>query len=691
VYDGESNFYSKDVRIWGYGYPGTSSFNGPLYVDSSSNGSTAFRLQTRSNVSTFPVANFSPVATDTVIAFDVLPHGSPTEQANNGFAWMDVCDGDFNADANVASTCARAGVRSGYVEFSSRSFNGGTVKPIVFNLGQAGSGLFEAMRITSTGTIGIGTTSPSSLLHLESTGNTVLTINGGVASAARIDFKQAGTSYGIVDFDGNNFNVGNLYVNGATILKAGNAERMRITSSGNVGIGTTSPQALLGLQGAVGVNNKQMYLFADGRVAFNGTALNSGEAMRWTGQAGGAANTIFDFCDNASGNRCVSLDPGVTSGVADIYSSWISGSEPKLHLATYSNRATTAGITIDTTGNVGIGTTSPMASLSVAGTGSSGVNIGGFFGSGYGAISLNATADATNYHFLAGNTVTDNTLYINRTSGGAIQFRENGGATPQMIIASGGNIGIGTTTPTAQLHTTGTVRFSNFGAGTLTTDASGNVSVSSDERLKNVDGDFTRGLSAVLKLSPISYHWNATSELDQTTQYAGFSAQNVQQAIPEAVGENPNGYLSLNDRPVLAAVVNAVKELWNAMQDRFASQDARIATLEARIAELEARPVVNPDGSYTITAASQTATPQHVIHNQQTTNNDTDSEPATSTPPGTAEPSTAPSTQDQGTAPSETQTTAQPPADFSMQTTAPESNPFNEQPAPAESVSSTSQ
>ena len=46
-----------------------------------------------------------------------------------------------------------------------------------------------------------------------------------------------------------------------------------------------------------------------------------------------------------------------------------------------------------------------------------------------------------------------------------------------------------------------------------------------------------------------------------STQYAGFSAQNVQAAIPEAVGSSTNGYLTLQDRPLIAAVVNAIKEL----------------------------------------------------------------------------------------------------------------------------------
>lgn len=60
---------------------------------------------------------------------------------------------------------------------------------------------------------------------------------------------------------------------------------------------------------------------------------------------------------------------------------------------------------------------------------------------------------------------------------GSLIFRTRtaGSYAERMNITNAGNVGIGTTTPTAQLHTTGTVRFSNFGAGTLQTDADGNL------------------------------------------------------------------------------------------------------------------------------------------------------------------------------------------------------------------------
>ena len=132
---------------------------------------------------------------------------------------------------------------------------------------------------------------------------------------------------------------------------------------------------------------------------------------------------------------------------------------------------------------------------------------------------------------------------------------------PFVNVDSAGNVGIGTLHPTAQLHTTGTVRFSNYGMGSLTTDANGNLSVSSDIRLKSIDAPFERGIDDLLKVEPIYYHWNPETGYDIHSRYAGFSAQNVQSAIPEAVGQTDEGLLTLSDRPIIAALVNAVKEL----------------------------------------------------------------------------------------------------------------------------------
>jgi len=111
-------------------------------------------------------------------------------------------------------------------------------------------------------------------------------------------------------------------------------------------------------------------------------------------------------------------------------------------------------------------------------------------------------------------------------------------------------------------------------------DATGVLSVSSDERLKNIVSSFDKGLDEILKLKPINYNWNNLSGLEQENIYSGFSAQNVKSVIPEAVGEDSRGFLTLSDRPIIAALVNSVNEL------KF-KNDESIKELKFKYDELE--------------------------------------------------------------------------------------------------------
>lgn len=106
----------------------------------------------------------------------------------------------------------------------------------------------------------------------------------------------------------------------------------------------------------------------------------------------------------------------------------------------------------------------------------------------------------------------------------------------------------------------GNVEFSTYGAGTLTTDSAGLITATSDARLKTDHGAFLRGLEDVLRLDPRMYRWDEESGLDTKHDYCGFMLTD-DFPIPEAMGRDSRGYLTLNDRPVLAALVNAVKEL----------------------------------------------------------------------------------------------------------------------------------
>lgn len=105
------------------------------------------------------------------------------------------------------------------------------------------------------------------------------------------------------------------------------------------------------------------------------------------------------------------------------------------------------------------------------------------------------------------------------------------------------------------------IQLNGYGAGTLVTDASGNVTASSDERMKDIQGPFTTGLNAILNLRPILYTHKDAFGLDPTCVMAGFSAQQMLPHIPEAVGMDPQGYYTLSDRPILAACVNAIQDL----------------------------------------------------------------------------------------------------------------------------------
>ena len=159
----------------------------------------------------------------------------------------------------------------------------------------------------------------------------------------------------------------------------------------------------------------------------------------------------------------------------------------------------------------------------------------------------------------------------------------------------------GTTNRTQRLVISGdgALRLNAYGAGTLTTDSSGNVTAASDRRLKNIQGKFTRGLADVIKIQPKFFTWKPESGMNPDDVNVGFIAQDVQEAIPEAVGsvkttdyDEDNGagkkikktkreaaeVLTLSDRPLIAALVNAVKEL-------KAENDA----LSARLAKLEAK------------------------------------------------------------------------------------------------------
>jgi len=128
----------------------------------------------------------------------------------------------------------------------------------------------EAMRIDSSGNVAIGTTSGNKQLTLESSGS-----NCGI----RINNSVTGRPTAIGFDDNNDLTIWNNSTNGNTLFynqTGSGTERMRIDSSGNVGIGTSSPSQKLDVNGQINVSNG---------ITFSG-ALTTGTGIASSGTNG---------------------------------------------------------------------------------------------------------------------------------------------------------------------------------------------------------------------------------------------------------------------------------------------------------------------------------------------------------------------------------------------------------------------
>jgi cytoskeletal protein CcmA (bactofilin family) len=215
----------------------------------------------------------------------------------------------------------------------------------------------------SSARVGIGTTSPGRMLHIESaTGSGALRLESSQTASGKYAFTEfyaydGTSSTGIgeigVASSGTNGPYGNnlyliAYKNAMTFMTGGANERMRIDSSGKVGIGTTSPGAKLDVAGTTASHPGRIFITDDG--SYNPII----KTYRWTGTA---SNYYSTEIKNTAGDMAFSV--GASAAI---------GSE------TMSEK-----MRIQYTGNVGIGTTTVPQKLTVAGniSGSGTLNIDG--------------------------------------------------------------------------------------------------------------------------------------------------------------------------------------------------------------------------------------------------------------------------------------------------------------------------
>jgi Chaperone of endosialidase len=304
-----------------------------------------------------------------------------------------------------------------------------------------------------------------------------------------------------------------------------------------------------------------------GTIVFEVDAGAPANALRVssTGNIGiGTGTPALDVHANTNDTPAIRLEQNNTGGFSA--QTWdIAGNEANFFVRDITSGSTlpfrirpgapTSSIDISASGNVGIGTASPASLLHVEKNQATGTEIrvansdttGGFaglyFNGGFGLT----TGGLVQYNNITG----EKNLFV--TTGGADPLHLGTNNSIRMtILPNTGFVGINTTTPTDTLSVNGSA--SKSGGGSW--------SVFSDERLKNIKGSFTRGLQAAMRLQPLVYEYKANNALGLKSgeENVGFGAQQLQEIIPEAVTRNANGYLQVNNDPIIWTMLNAIKE-----------------------------------------------------------------------------------------------------------------------------------
>jgi hypothetical protein len=354
---------------------------------------------------------------------------------------------------------------------------------------------------------------------------------------------------------------------------AGATQGMRLDSSGNLGLGVT-PSAWF---------------------AYKAVQVGSASLYASSGIIGMASNSFYP----AAGVSHTRINAGFTADYRQEIGEhrWFSDAS-----AAPGSFTPTRRMTLDNSGNLGIGTHLPQSKLDVSGSGSTYMQVrssNASTGSGY------YTTNATRSWLIGAGANSGNSN---------LEFRDVTGSTTRMTLDTSSNLSIGTTTANARLTVSGSVSWTTgasfagasgnaawatgFGSQAINasiqaTDsiAGANIYAISDVRLKSNIKPIPSGLAFVNEVDAVQFTWKESGIED-----TGFIAQDLLKkgfghlvsAIPDGAMQelvHDDGNVSPAGSRFVVKYDSVVPILCKAIQE----QQALIENLLARVAEIEAR------------------------------------------------------------------------------------------------------